>query len=64
MSRAPVKVLVNPMFGSASGIMSQLFSGTKVKIREINSKYDPGFGGINPEPVREDCPTAGSMLVD
>ena len=49
----PLKILVNPMFGSASGVLPRLFKGSKIEIKEINSTYNPAFGGKNPEPIWE-----------
>lgn len=53
VARRPLRILVNPMYGSAAGVLPRLFEGTQVHIREINSAYNPGFGGRSPEPTEE-----------
>ncbi len=48
-----VKIFVDPMFGSASGCMSELFAshGDGI-ICEIRTNRDPYFGGNPPEPMK------------
>jgi phosphomannomutase len=53
LQKFPLKILINPMFGAASGYMPGLFSGTPIKAMEINNIPSPYFGGVNPEPVEE-----------
>lgn len=49
-SRSKMKVIVDPMFGSGIGYLSNILKD-KMDILEINNYRDPYFGGINPEPL-------------
>jgi phosphomannomutase len=41
----------DPMFGSASGLLRELFNRNGVRCDEIRGARDPLFGGIHPEPI-------------
>lgn len=45
-----LRVLVDTMHGTTSGILKRAFSGTKCDISEIHDDFDPYFGGVAPEP--------------
>ena len=46
-----LKVIVDPMHGSAAGCMAELLGGPDGPVREIRSSRDPLFGGNPPEPL-------------
>ena len=46
-----LKVIVDPMHGSAAGCMAELLGGPYGPVREIRSSRDPLFGGNPPEPL-------------
>ncbi len=47
-----LKVIVDPMHGSAAGCIGELFrDNSRESIEEINSERDPLFGGNPPEPM-------------
>ena len=46
-----LKVIVDPMHGSAAGCMAELLGGPDGPVREIRSCRDPLFGGNPPEPL-------------
>lgn len=50
-NRRPLKVAVDTMHGTTSGVLRNVFSGTKTEVSEIHSDLDPYFGGISPEPM-------------
>ncbi|HRZ95393.1 MAG TPA: hypothetical protein P5262_02390 [Candidatus Moranbacteria bacterium] len=50
-NRRPLKVAVDTMHGTTSGVLRNVLSGTKAKVIEIHSDIDPYFGGIAPEPM-------------
>jgi len=52
-----IKVIHDPMFGSAIGYLSTALKGTKVSVLEIHSYRDPLFGGHSPEPVEKNAKT-------
>jgi phosphomannomutase len=49
--RHPVKLIVDPMHGSARGLLRDLLSRHGVNCDEIHGTRDPLFGGVNPEPI-------------
>lgn len=47
------RVLINPMNAVGAGYLSEILSGGKIKIEEINSEIKADFGGKLPEPIVE-----------
>lgn len=50
ISKAKIKIIVDPMFGSGIGYVSEALKGV-AEVKEINNHRDTNFGGINPEPI-------------
>lgn len=50
-NRRSLKVVVDTMHGTTSGVLRSLLSGTKTEVSEIHSDFDPYFGGVAPEPM-------------
>ncbi len=48
---AKFRFVVDPMYGSATGVLCTLFSRHDVPCHEIRGTRDPLFGGVNPEPI-------------
>jgi len=48
---ANFRFVVDPMHGSGSGLLRELFARHGVACDEIRGKRDPLFGGVNPEPI-------------
>ncbi|CAN5773470.1 phosphoglucomutase/phosphomannomutase family protein [soil metagenome] len=59
---APMRVLVEPMWGSGAGWISRLLAGGKIQVDEIHTERNPFFGGVNPEPIRPNIDEALAML--
>ncbi|MFA6142566.1 MAG: phosphoglucomutase/phosphomannomutase family protein [Candidatus Omnitrophota bacterium] len=51
LRNARLKVLVDSMYGTGDDYISELLKGGKCKVDTIHDIYNPGFGGINPEPI-------------
>jgi alpha-D-glucose phosphate-specific phosphoglucomutase len=45
------RFVVDPMHGSAAGLLHQLFVRNGVASEEIRGTRDPRFGGVHPEPI-------------
>ncbi len=45
------RFIIDPMYGSASGLLHELFTRNGVASEEIRGTRDPRFGGIHPEPI-------------
>lgn len=48
---AKLRFLVDPMHGSAAGLLRELLSRNGVACDEIRGTRDPLFGGVHPEPI-------------
>lgn len=46
-----MKILVDSMYGVGNNYIADLLKGAKIKVDTIHDVADPGFGGINPEPI-------------
>ncbi|MBC7346132.1 MAG: phosphoglucomutase/phosphomannomutase family protein [Clostridia bacterium] len=53
LARQPLVLVVDPMHGAARGYLRELLGGTAIKVVEIRGDYNPGFGGVNPEPIEK-----------
>ncbi len=48
---ANFRFVVDPMHGSATGLLHELFTRNGVNCDEIRGTRDPQFGGVHPEPI-------------
>ncbi len=46
-----MKILVDSMYGTGNHYIAELLSGGKCRVDTIHDEKNPGFGGINPEPI-------------
>ncbi len=46
-----VKVMVDPMYGSGTGVLSGILESLGLSVEEIHTELNPYFGGIHPEPI-------------
>ncbi|MFH0763794.1 MAG: phosphoglucomutase/phosphomannomutase family protein [Candidatus Omnitrophota bacterium] len=46
-----LKILVDSMYGTGNNYIADLLKGGKARVDSIHNVYNPGFGGINPEPI-------------
>ena len=49
----PQRFVVDSMYGSGRGIVRGFLQGTGCEIAEIRGEMNPGFGGVHPEPIRQ-----------
>ena len=52
IKKSKVRIVLDVMFGSGAGYIERILKGYK-NIRVINNRRDPLFGGINPEPIKQ-----------
>jgi phosphomannomutase len=50
------------LFGVGAHCFEQLLAGTTCKVTTLNGKYDPLFGGINPEPIEKNYALSSAYL--
>ncbi|MFH0769354.1 MAG: phosphoglucomutase/phosphomannomutase family protein [Chloroflexota bacterium] len=51
LRQARLKVVIDSMYGAGAGYLKTLLSGGAIEVSEINSKRNPLFPGIQPEPI-------------
>ena len=51
--QANMKVIADPMHGTANGLLQQILAKYGIDCRTIREKPDPLFGGVFPEPMEE-----------
>ena len=51
LKKSGLKVLVDSMYGTGNDYIKGLLSGGRCKVDVIHDEVNPGFGGINPEPI-------------
>ncbi len=51
LKRSRLKVLVDVMYGTGNGYMESILAGGAIKVATIHNENNPGFSGINPEPI-------------
>ena len=51
LRRAGLKVVIDPMYGAGIGYFKRLLVGKNLNLTEINSRRNPLFPGIRPEPI-------------
>lgn len=47
----PLRVVVDAMHGAAAGHLARLLRQCGAEVVELRAEWNPGFGGVNPEPV-------------
>lgn len=51
LKKSRLKVLVDTMYGTGNNYIASLLKGANIKVDTIHDEANPGFGGINPEPI-------------
>ncbi|MDD5428001.1 MAG: phosphoglucomutase/phosphomannomutase family protein [Candidatus Omnitrophica bacterium] len=51
LKKSRLKLLVDSMYGTGDDYIADLLKGGKCKVDVIHNENNPGFGGINPEPI-------------
>lgn len=51
IKKARLKIVYDPMFGVGDGFIERLLADSECQIVTIHHKYNPGFGGLTPEPI-------------
>src|SRR5256886_344568 len=61
--KADFRFVSDAMFGSAAGLLPELFSRNGVSCAEIRGERDPRFGGVHPEPIEPHIRPLGQAVV-
>jgi alpha-D-glucose phosphate-specific phosphoglucomutase len=55
-------LLVDVMYGTGNSFIPQILRGTRCKVTLLHNEYNPGFGGINPEPIPQNMKEAVRVI--
>ena len=58
------RFVIDPMHGSAAGLLATLFRRNGVACEEIRGTRDPRFGGVHPEPIEPHIRALGQAVVE
>lgn len=50
---AAPRLIIDPLYGPAWGVMDRALAEVGCDVRVIHGEYNPGFGGLHPEPIAE-----------
>ncbi len=59
IKRAKLKIVADPIFGAGSGYFAALLGR---QVTEIRGEENPGFGGVNPEPIAKNLELAAQTV--
>ncbi len=62
IARSKLRFAHDAMFGVGAGAFEQLLAGTSCHVTTLNSRHDPYFGGINPEPIPQNYQATSAYL--
>jgi len=47
------RLIVDPLYGAASGVLDRALQEIGCRLQVLHGEYNPGFGGINPDPTEQ-----------
>ncbi len=53
IEKSRLKVIHDPMFGVGDGLIEKILAPSRCQVLTIHPKYNPGFGGLAPEPIEK-----------
>lgn len=62
ISNGELNVIVDSMYGSGRGVLGEVLSRTRTKLKELHNDLHPGFGGVHPEPLAKNLKTLIAMV--
>jgi len=58
-----MKIVIDPLYGAGYGYLSDLLRGAGARVEEIHGSPNPDFGGLNPEPNKENTKELAEAVV-
>src|ERR1051325_2256632 len=62
IANSRLRVAHEALFGVGAGCFEQILARTTCKVTTLNAKFDPLFGGINPEPIEKNYARSQAFL--
>jgi phosphomannomutase len=63
VGRSRLRFAHDALFGVGAGCFDTLLAGTTCRVTTLNGQHDPLFGGINPEPIRQNYRLSSAWLL-
>jgi len=64
LRRHKLAVIVDSMYGAGAGYFAEILGGGKMNLTEINAERNPGFPGIQPEPIAKNLTRLSRLVVE
>ena len=62
IARSKLRFAHEALFGVGAGCFDELLAGTSCRVTTLNGEHDPNFGGINPEPIKQNYVRSAAYL--
>jgi len=62
IARSKLRFAHEALFGVGAGCFEELLDGTSCRVTTLNGEHDPNFGGINPEPIKQNYARSAAYL--
>ena len=62
VAKSGLRFAHDALFGVGAGCFEQLLAGTSCRVTTLNAQHDAFFGGINPEPIKENYARSAAFL--
>jgi phosphomannomutase len=62
LRQAPLKVVVDPMYGAGIGYLAEMLAGGRIGLSHIHQEHNPTFPGLTPEPIPPNLAPLGTAV--
>ncbi|MEK7848608.1 MAG: phosphoglucomutase/phosphomannomutase family protein, partial [Chloroflexota bacterium] len=62
LRHAPLKVVVDPMYGAGRGYLAELLGKGRIELSHIHHQRNPAFPGLTPEPIAPNLAPLGAAV--
>jgi len=62
IAKSKIRFAHEALYGVGAGCFEELLAGTTCEVTTLNAEHNPGFGGINPEPIAKNYVKSAAWL--
>ncbi len=62
ISKSKLRFAHDAMYGVGAGCFEELLDGSTCQVTTLNAEHNPGFGGVNPEPIPKNYVASSAWL--
>ncbi len=62
IAKSKIRFAHEALYGVGAGCFEEILAGTTCKVTTLNAEHNPGFGGINPEPIAKNYVKSAAWL--